>query len=123
MSSNNEQELKEEIVELRAELGETVQALVHKADVPTRAKQRGNELKEQAIERGSELGYQVLERGNELRDQVVYRSNQWKDQAVDAAERAREAVSQRSRERWATLVGAGLMLVALTVIARRVRTR
>lgn len=144
MSSNSERELKEEIVELRGELGETVQALVHKADVPARAKQRGNELKDEAIERGSELGHQALERGSELRDQVVERSNQWKDrvagrsnelrdqvcvrgselrdQAVDVAERTREAVSHTPWDRWAKLVGAGLTLIALTVIVRRVRT-
>ncbi|MGH3810833.1 MAG: DUF3618 domain-containing protein [Pseudonocardiaceae bacterium] len=144
MSSRSEQDLQEEIVELRGELGETVQALAHKADVPTRAKRRGNELKEEAIERGSELGSQVFERGSELRDQVVERSNQWKDrvagrsselrgqvvgrgselrdQAVDAAERAREAVSRTPTQRWAKLVGAGLTLIALSVIVRRVRT-
>lgn len=144
MSGRSEQELQEEIGELRGELGETVQALVHKADVPARAKQRGNELKEEAIERGSELGYQVLGRGSELRDQVVERSNQWKDrvagrsselrdqvsvrgsglrnQAVEAAERARAAVSRTPKDRWVKLTCAGLALTALTVIVRRVRT-
>lgn len=143
MSGRSEQELQKEIGELRGELGETVQALVHKADVPARAKQRGTELKEEAIERGSELGYQVLERGSELRDQVVERSNQWKDrvagrrselrdqvsvrggelreQAIYAAERAREAVSRTPKDRWAKLAGAGLVLIALAVLARRMR--
>ncbi|MGH3997551.1 MAG: DUF3618 domain-containing protein, partial [Pseudonocardiaceae bacterium] len=55
MSSRSEQELQEDIADLRSELGETVEALAHKADVPTRVKQRGTELKEQAIERGTEL--------------------------------------------------------------------
>ncbi|HEX2264492.1 MAG TPA: DUF3618 domain-containing protein, partial [Pseudonocardiaceae bacterium] len=62
MSGRSEQELQEEIQELRGELGETVQALAHKADVPARAKQRGNELKEEAIGRSVE----AIERGSEL---------------------------------------------------------
>ena len=49
-----EQQLQEEIEELRGELGETVEALVHKADVPARAKERGAELTERAVDRGIE---------------------------------------------------------------------
>lgn len=41
--------------------------LVHKADLPTRVKKRGNEWKEQAIERGVEVTAQLAQRGNELR--------------------------------------------------------
>jgi gas vesicle protein len=143
MNGNSEQELQEEIEELRGALGETVQALVYKADVPARAKQRGNELKEEARERGTELRDLAMElgtelrdqgseRGSELRDQVVERSSQVKDwivaccselsdQAMEATERARGALSRTPRGQWAKLAGAGLALVALTVIVRKVR--
>lgn len=98
MSGSAEQErLQAEIEELRGELGETVEALVHKADIPARAKERGHELKEQALERGSELKDQAVERGSELKDQAV--------------------------ERWPALAGAGVALVILLVMVRRVRAR
>ncbi|HET9254496.1 MAG TPA: DUF3618 domain-containing protein [Pseudonocardiaceae bacterium] len=111
-----EGQLQEEIAELRGELGETVEALVHKADLPTRAKERGAELAEQAVDRGVELHQQVVERGNE-----------WRDRAIGVAERARAARPQTlaeapaSRSRWTMLALAGLALVAMTVIIRRVR--
>ncbi|MDQ3764279.1 MAG: DUF3618 domain-containing protein [Actinomycetota bacterium] len=127
-----EERLQEEIEELRGDLGETVEALVHKADLPARAKERGNELKEQAVERGIELQQQVVERGSELSErvidwgnkvtaQVVERSSELRDQAVDAAERAREAVSKAPTDRWAKLAGVGLALIAMLIIVRRVR--
>ncbi len=106
MSTRSEQELQEEI----KELGGIVQALVHKADVPARAKQSGNELKGQVVGYSSELREQAAVRGSELRDRVG-----------EAAERAREAVSRTPRGRWAKLTGGGLALIALTVIVRRVR--
>ncbi|MGH3973783.1 MAG: DUF3618 domain-containing protein [Pseudonocardiaceae bacterium] len=143
MSSRSEQELQEDIADLRSELGETVEALAHKADVPTRVKQRGTELKEQAIERGTELLDQGIDRGSELREQAIVRRDQvrdqvvarggelreqltlrgseLRDQAVEAAEWAREAVSQTPVQRWAKLMGAGIALIALSVIVRRVR--
>jgi hypothetical protein len=83
-----EERLQEEIQELRSDLGGTVEALVHKVDVPARAK-----------ERGSELG----------------------KRAIDAAERTREAVGQTQMDRWARLATAGVALITLVVIVRRVR--
>jgi Protein of unknown function (DUF3618) len=128
MSSSEQQRLEQEIEELRGELGETVEALVHKVDVPTRAKERGSELAEQALERGMELqqqvvtrGSELMERGNELKDQMVERGSELRDRAVDATERAREAVSQTSSDRWVKLAGAGFALILLTIIIRRVR--
>jgi len=94
-----EDQLKEEIVELRGELGDTVEALVHKADLPARAKERGAELTERAVDRAAEL----------------------RDQAVIAAERAREVAYQTPPDRWIKLASAGLALVALVIIVRRIR--
>jgi len=145
MSSSEQQrleeaQLQEEIAELRSDLGETVEALVHKVDLPARAKDRGNEFKEEAVERGIELQQQavergtellergnelkgeLLERGNELKGQALARSSELRDRAVEAAERAREAVSQAPKERWVKLACAGLAMIAVMVIVRRVRT-
>lgn len=127
-----EERLQAEIVELRSDLGETVEALVHKADVPARAKERGNELKAEAIERGMELQEQVIdrsvelggraiERGNELKTQVAERGSELRDRAIAAAERTREAVSQTPADRWAKLAAAGVALITLMIIVRRVR--
>lgn len=102
MSGSAEQErLQAEIEELRGELGETVEALAHKADIPARVKERGHEVKEQAVERGSEL---------------------W-DQAVDAAGQARQAATRTTEQRWPVLAGVGLTLLALLVVMRRMRAR
>ncbi|MGH3593762.1 MAG: hypothetical protein ACRDRF_22385, partial [Pseudonocardiaceae bacterium] len=62
-----------------------------------------------------------LERGNELKGQVLARSSELRDRAVEAAERAREGVSQAPKERWVKLACAGGALVAVMVIVRRVR--
>lgn len=123
MSSRSEQELQEDIADLRSELGETVEALAYKADVPTRVKQRGGELTEHALERGTELFGQSIERSSQLREQLTLRGSELRDQAIDAAERAREAVSRTPTQRWAQLAGAGLVLIILSVVTRRVRTR
>ncbi|MGH3783785.1 MAG: DUF3618 domain-containing protein [Pseudonocardiaceae bacterium] len=127
-----EAQLQEEIEERRADLGQTVEALVHKTDLPARARDRGNELKKEAVERGNKFSRDVrergngfkgelLERGDELKGQVLARSSERRDRAVEAAERAREAVGQTPKERWLTLACAGLPLVAVIVIMRRVR--
>jgi hypothetical protein len=137
MTSSEQQRLEEErlqaeIVELRSDLGETVEALVHKADLPARAKERGNELKEEAIERGIELQEQVvdrtvelsgraIERGNEWKAQIVERGSELRDRAIDAAERTREAVSQTPTDRWVKLAAAGITVITVLVIVRRVR--
>lgn len=147
----HEAQLQKEIEELRGDLGETVEALVHKADLPARAKERGNELKKEAVERGNELkeqtvergielhqqvvdrgtdllergnklGSDVFQRGNELKGQALARSSELRDQAVEAADRARAAVSQTPKEQWVKLACAGLALIAVIVMARRVRT-
>lgn len=140
-----EEQLKEEIVELRGELGETVEALVHKADIPARAKERGAELTEraidrgaeltelaidrgaevqqQAVKRGSELGQQAMDRWKELKAQAFERGNELREQAFGVRERARETVSQAPLDKWAKLACAGLALVAVMIIVRRVRIR
>lgn len=56
----------------------------------------------------------------ELRERMSLRGSELRDQAVDTAERARQAVSRTPKGQWAKLAGAGLALVALRVIMRRV---
>lgn len=127
-----EERLQEEIQELRSDLGETVEALVHKADLPARAKERSNELKEEAIERGIELhqqtvekgdalARQAIERGNKLKTLAAERSNELRDRAIDAAERTRETVGQTPTSRWVRLAAASIAMITLVIIAGKVR--
>lgn len=128
----HEEQLQEEIEELRGDLGETVEALVHKADLPSRAKERGHEVKEEAIERGIELQQQAVARASELSGQVIAWCNEAKAHVVgrgsellrrgrNTTERVRESASQTPTERWAKLAGAGLALLAMTIVVRRLR--
>jgi hypothetical protein len=132
----DEERLQEEIEELRGELGETVQALAHKADVPARAKERGTAVKEEAIERGLELSQRAAERGSELSGRVMewYNdvqarlaagSSELVQQTVRTVEWARESLRQASTDRRVkltrALVTAGAGLLAMAVIVRRVR--
>lgn len=111
MSSGSEQQrLRQEIEEVRGELGETVEALVHKADVPSRARERADELKEEATQRA-----------NELKDEAVERGSAAKDRAMEVIERSREQAAKVPANRWAMLVGASIALSVLAVIVRRVR--
>jgi uncharacterized protein YfaS (alpha-2-macroglobulin family) len=141
MSSNerqqlHEERLREEIEELRGELGETVEALAYKANVPARAKERGIAVKEEAIERGLEVSQQVAQRGSELGGQVLewYNdvqarlsagSSELAQQSIRTMEWARESVRQAVTDRRVKLTGAlvaaGAGLLAMTVIVRKVR--
>ncbi|MGH3697581.1 MAG: DUF3618 domain-containing protein [Pseudonocardiaceae bacterium] len=127
-----EKQLKAEIEELRGDLGETVEALARKADVPARVKERGAELTERAVDRGVELHQQAVARGdalsaraiewcNGVRARASERGSEVRDQAVSATERARGALSQTPPNRWATLACAGLALAVVLVLVRRVR--
>lgn len=129
MSSSEQQRLQNEITELRGELGETVEALVPKVDVPARAKERGSELAEQAVERGIELHQQVVDRGSDLGERLIEwcaqfqgrvaeRGGEVRSQALDTAERARETARQMPVAQWVTIAGAGLAVLTLTIIMR-----
>ncbi|MBV9013427.1 MAG: DUF3618 domain-containing protein [Pseudonocardiales bacterium] len=128
----DEERLQEEIEELRSGLGETVEALAHKADVSARVKERGAAVKDEAIERGLELTQQAVDRGSELsgrvrewyndvQAQLPAGSSELVQQALRAVERARESARQMPPERWVKLAAAGAGLLAMSVIVRRVR--
>jgi hypothetical protein len=132
----HEERLKEEIKELRGDLGETVEALAYKANVPGRAKERGTAVKEEAIERGLEVSQQVAQHGSELGGQVLEwyndvqarlsaASSEVVQQSIRTVEWARESVRQAVTDRRVKLTGAlvaaGAALLAMTVIVRKVR--
>lgn len=106
--SAEEEQLQQEIEQLREDLGETVEALVHKVDVPARAA----ELKDDVIERGTELGERVVERGR-----------QETQRALTAAERFRETLRQNPKIRWAAVAGTGITAVLVALVVRRGQRR
>jgi hypothetical protein len=83
--------------------------------------ERGVELKDEAVERGTELKDRVVERSSDVRDQVVERGRAEKDRAVGAAQRLRASLSRTPKQRWAAVAGAGVAMILLTVIVRRVK--
>ncbi len=101
MSENEtEQEgLRREIERTRSELGETVEALSHKADVKAQARERVDEAKSQA------------------RDKV----EQAKTQAQAKAHDLQQKMPEQARERPVVPIAAGIgvALVALWLIRRR----
>jgi hypothetical protein len=96
--SLEEEQLQREIEELRGDLGETVEALVHKADLPARARERGAELTEQAIDRGTELTGRAIERGMVLSDQAVERGTDMTAQVAELWEELRTQAVTRGNE-------------------------
>lgn len=106
MSSSEQQRLQNEITELRGELGETVEALVHKVDVPARAKERGSELAEQAVERGIELHQQAVDRGSDLSERLIEWCAQFQGRQMPV-------------DRWVKFAGAGLAALALMIIIQK----
>ncbi|MEO6088759.1 MAG: DUF3618 domain-containing protein [Umezawaea sp.] len=73
-------ELRADIEKTRRELGDTVEALVHKADVPARAKAKGHEVTEKA----AETAQQAKVKAAETAQQVKARAATVTAQAVEA---------------------------------------
>lgn len=64
------QQLRGDIEQRRRELGETVNALAHKADVRARAQEKKTELQQQARQKGTDLQQQARQKGAELKLQA-----------------------------------------------------
>jgi Protein of unknown function (DUF3618) len=84
--------LVEDINRTRAELGDTVEALVAKADVKARAQQRA-----------AEVSTQAKEKLHAFQQQLAGRAGQLTGTAADKAERARQAAAANGQ----TVLGAG----------------
>jgi ElaB/YqjD/DUF883 family membrane-anchored ribosome-binding protein len=81
--SNDPEQLREEIRTTREELGETVEALAHKADLKARAQHRVDERKEQLRQRRQNTKAKATEIGEKVRQTSP-------DLAQDAVRRAKE---------------------------------
>jgi hypothetical protein len=104
-----------------ASVGQLVQRL--SAQVSTLVRDEMAQATAERKRKGAQAGIGiVIEWCRKVKAQVVGRGSELFDRGVDVAERVRESVSQTPTDRWAKLAGAGLALLAMTVIVRRVRT-
>jgi ElaB/YqjD/DUF883 family membrane-anchored ribosome-binding protein len=97
--SNNPEQLREEIRATREELGETVEALAHKADLKARAQHRVDERKEQLRQRRQIAKAKATEIGEKVRHTSP-------DQAQDALKRAQA----RAKEHPVPTAAGGLVI-------------
>ena len=108
--SNDPEQLREEIRATREELGETVEALAHKADLKARAQHRVDERKEQLRQRRQIAKAKATELGKKVRQTSP-------DQAPDAVKRAQA----RAKEHPVPTAAGGLVVALLVgrLIGRR----
>jgi len=132
-------ELRDEIEQTRAELGETVEALAAKADVKARLKETAEEKKEQlrdgaaetaakiqqgAAEAKTRLRGKASEVGVLLKDsarETASASGALAERAQDKAVQVREDVRRRPVPYGAVAAGAAALVVAVLVWRRRSR--
>jgi ElaB/YqjD/DUF883 family membrane-anchored ribosome-binding protein len=93
----------------REELGETVQELVHKVNVPARAKEQAEHVAERAKEQAEHAKEQAEHVAGIVREKVP----------PPVAENAERLAGAVRRNPWAAIGTLVLMLVLLRTIARR----
>jgi Fe2+ transport system protein B len=85
-------ELRADIEKTRAELGDTVEALVHKADVPARAKAKGHEMTEKAAETAQQAKAKAAEAAAHVGEKAAGTAQQVKAKAATVTAQAVEAI-------------------------------
>jgi len=70
-TSSREEEIRQDIERTREQLGDTVEALAHKVDVPARVKDKVHETKETVQVKAEEVTQQVLEGTEALQAKAV----------------------------------------------------
>lgn len=114
--SDDPDEIREQINQTRAELGETVEALAAKADVKAQVKEKVATAKEQAQEKAAAAKDQVQEKTSEVKARI---SEMDRDEARQTLASVPERV--KSRPLPAVLAAGGLFLTWM--IRRRRRAR
>ncbi len=109
--------LTEEIGHARKELGETVEALVAKADVPVRAREKAAELAGLVSSKAS----QVKETASQVKVQAAARMGSAGAAAPGRVRRAAKQAASRARQRPAQLAAAagGALLAGWLIVRRR----
>ena len=125
-SSSREDELRQDIERTRAQLGDTVEALAHKVDVPARVKDKVEDTKETVQLKAEEVTQQVLESTEPLQakaGEMALRAERLIHQALEklpppVAERI-EPLIATARQR--PLPAAAVAVAVLLVLRRLLR--
>jgi ElaB/YqjD/DUF883 family membrane-anchored ribosome-binding protein len=106
--SRDPEEIREEIETTREELGETIAALGEKADVKTRAREKVDDIKDQAGEKVAGARESV----SGTKDDLLGKA---KDVSPDAAASAATQAAQKVRENPAPLAIAGAFIAGVVL--------
>ena len=116
--SDDKKQLQEEVERTRRELGETVEALAHKVDVPGRVKEQAHET----VERVKGQAQETAERVREQAQETVVRMTAATNQAVDSLPDPVAAQVEKARRHPGAIAAALIALVlAIWAISRRNR--
>lgn len=85
-------ELRADIEKTRRELGDTVEALVQKADVPARVKAKGHEVTEKAAETAQQAKAKAAETAAQVGEKAAETAQQVKAKAATVTAQAVEAI-------------------------------
>ena len=122
-SSSREDELRQDIERTRAQLGDTVEALAHKADVPARVKDKVHDTKETVQLKAEEVTEHVLEGTEALQARATEMASQTERLIHQALEKLPPPVAQRIEPLIATArqrpLPAAVIAVAVLLVLRR----
>lgn len=122
-SSSREDELRQDIERTRAQLGDTVEALAHKADVPARVKDKVHDTKETVQLKAEEVTEHVLGGTEALQARATEMASQTERLIHQALEKLPPPVAQRIEPLIATArqrpLPAAVVAVAVLLVLRR----
>ncbi|MDQ4010144.1 MAG: DUF3618 domain-containing protein [Actinomycetota bacterium] len=122
-SSSREDEIRQNIERTREQLGDTVEALAHKADVPARVKDKVHDTKETAQVKAEEVIQQVLEGTEPLQAKAGEMALQAQRLIHQALEKLPPPVAERIEPLIATArqrpLPAAAVAVAVLLVLRR----
>lgn len=117
-------ELRNEIRQTRAELGETVQALAAKADVKARAKETAEQTKQRLLESAQQAKEKVRGQASHAAQTALQATDKVRGQASQAAQSALSSAqdagvsARRNPVPWASVAAAGVALVVVLLVVR-----
>ena len=126
-ASSREEEIRQDIERTRKQLGDTVEALAHKVDVPARVKDKVHDTKETVQVKAEALTEQVLDGANALHTRAGELASQAERWIHQALEKLPPPVAERIEPLMATARQRPLPVVAVAVVVwlvlRRLRRR
>lgn len=93
-SSEKAAEVREDVERTREQLGDTVEALAHKANVPERVKGKADETKQAVQAKAGEVRQQVQAKAKEVKQQVHEGTEVLQDKAEEVSEQARTLINE-----------------------------